>query len=106
MKILIYVLIAVAFALLALCLLAYWMYRKERDGKWYYISESLAFQKERDAAHSLYIDEVGKNAEITAKYIIYKLDLQETQDRLSAVLCPRNDHVWIDGRCKRCGRPK
>lgn len=26
------------------------------------------------------------------------------QDKLSALLCPRNDHVWVDGVCKRCGR--
>ena len=28
------------------------------------------------------------------------------QDRLSAILCPRNDHVWKDGRCTKCGRTK
>ena len=26
------------------------------------------------------------------------------QDRLSAILCPRNDHVWKDGVCVKCGR--
>lgn len=26
------------------------------------------------------------------------------QDKLSAILCPRNDHVWQDGVCKKCGR--
>ena len=26
------------------------------------------------------------------------------QDRLSALLCPRNDHVWKDGVCVKCGR--
>ena len=28
------------------------------------------------------------------------------QDRLSALLCPMNDHVWKDGRCVKCGRVK
>lgn len=28
----------------------------------------------------------------------------ESQDRLSALLCPMNDHVWKDGRCVKCGR--
>lgn len=28
------------------------------------------------------------------------------QDKLSAILCPRNDHVWENGVCKRCGRMK
>ena len=26
------------------------------------------------------------------------------QDRLSALLCPMNDHVWRDGVCVKCGR--
>ena len=28
------------------------------------------------------------------------------QDKLSAILCPHNDHVWKDGRCVKCGRTK
>ena len=28
------------------------------------------------------------------------------QDKLSAILCPRNDHVWVDGVCVKCGRQK
>ena len=30
----------------------------------------------------------------------------ELQDRLSAILCPHNDHVWKDGVCVKCGRVK
>lgn len=26
------------------------------------------------------------------------------QDKLSALLCPHNDHVWKDGICTKCGR--
>ena len=28
------------------------------------------------------------------------------QDRLSAIFCPMNDHVWKDGVCVKCGRVK
>lgn len=28
------------------------------------------------------------------------------QDKLSAIKCPRNDHVWQDGVCTKCGREK
>ena len=28
----------------------------------------------------------------------------ELKDRLSALLCPHNDHVWKDGVCVKCGR--
>lgn len=31
---------------------------------------------------------------------------ENLQDRLSAILCPRNDHVWKDGVCVKCGRVK
>ena len=28
----------------------------------------------------------------------------ELQDRLSALLCPSNNHIWEDGVCVKCGR--
>ena len=31
---------------------------------------------------------------------------RDMQDRLSALPCPMNDHVWKDGRCAKCGRVK
>ena len=31
---------------------------------------------------------------------------RDLQDRLSALLCPHNDHVWKDGCCAKCGRVK
>ena len=34
------------------------------------------------------------------------LERDALQDRLSALLCPMNDHVWKDGRCVKCGRAK
>ena len=44
------------------------------------------------------------------KLSITNLDLHfdnaKLQDRLSALLCPMNDHVWKDGRCVKCGRAK
>ncbi len=33
-----------------------------------------------------------------------KEDRNALQDRLSALLCPHNDHVWKDGICTKCGR--
>lgn len=29
---------------------------------------------------------------------------EKTQDKLSSVLCPTNNHVWKDGVCTKCGR--
>ena len=28
------------------------------------------------------------------------------QDKLSAILCPTNNHVWVNGICTKCGREK
>lgn len=28
------------------------------------------------------------------------------QDKLSAILCQTNNHVWVDGVCVKCGRMK
>ena len=28
------------------------------------------------------------------------------QDRVSTLVCPHNDHIWLEGRCKKCGRIK
>jgi len=35
-----------------------------------------------------------------------KRERDHIQDRLSALLCPMNDHVWKDGVCVKCGRMK
>lgn len=40
----------------------------------------------------------------TVKCILLQSDLDELQDKYSAIICPHNDHVWVDGRCKKCGR--
>lgn len=43
-----------------------------------------------------YADELSKS----------RREIAEKQDKLSAILCPRNDHVWVDGVCVKCGRVK
>jgi len=31
---------------------------------------------------------------------------EKMQDRLSTILCPMNNHIWIGGKCSKCGRAK
>jgi len=31
---------------------------------------------------------------------------EKMQDKLSSVLCPTNNHIWIGGKCSKCGRAK
>lgn len=33
-----------------------------------------------------------------------KRERDALQDRLSALLCPHNNHIWKDGRCVKCGK--
>ena len=57
------------------------------------------FEKERD----IIFDKLN---ELSALNIGLHIDNAKLQDRLSALLCPHNDHVWKDGRCVKCGRVK
>lgn len=82
-------------------------------------------QKQKtEKEHSLYLDAIAAGHEKTAAQIrktdfymgcVQRLteERDELQDRLSAVLCPQDSHIWepttlFDGvsRCKRCGRVK
>lgn len=31
---------------------------------------------------------------------------EKMQDHLSSALCPMNNHIWIGGKCSKCGRAK
>lgn len=54
-------------------------------------------EKERD----IIFDKLN---ELSALNIGLHIDNAKLQDFKSATLCPRNDHIWIGGVCKRCGR--
>jgi len=54
-------------------------------------------KKNRDAALTDYMLAASKCSQETVKNM-------KLQDKLSATLCPQNNHVWQDGVCKRCGR--
>ena len=54
-------------------------------------------EKERD----IIFDKLN---ELSALNIGLHIDNAKLQDRLSALLCPMNDHVWVDGCCVKCGR--
>ena len=31
---------------------------------------------------------------------------EKMQDKLSSALCPMNNHIWVGGKCSKCGRAK
>lgn len=92
---------ALIFALAALAVFFWWLYRREYNRRWDEISNAFTAEKE---AKSL-ISDKDKLLDQQNDLIWRLIDKQEKlQDRLSTMLCPTNNHVWKDGKCIKCGR--
>jgi hypothetical protein len=84
--------------------------QEERDRRWDEISLRLTIENEKDAEIEElreFLSPFEKRGDFwyqTAEKMTLERDA--LQDRLSALLCPRNDHVWKDGVCVKCGRVK
>ena len=78
--------------------------KEERDRRWDEISLRQNAEKENVKlnacldAEVAYVDELLDDSRALARKLLL------TQNKLSAILCPRNDHVWKDGVCVKCGR--
>ena len=73
--------------------------QEEREKRWDEISRATSLENELD------------QMKLTAtKYKVWfeecRAGNHALQDKLSALLCPHNDHVWVDGCCVKCGRVK
>ena len=98
--------------------------QEEKERRWDEISLRQTIENEKDAEiaklTSCISDEINdynravyekgqseqkcEGLELCIKYLIERNDY--LQDRLSAILCPTNNHVWKDGCCVKCGRVK
>lgn len=82
--------------------------QKERDRRWDEISLRQTIESEKDAE----IEELQyEERDLQGTICMLECDKEQMakdrdrlQDKLFALLCPRNDHVWKDGRCIKCGR--
>ena len=82
--------------------------QKERDRRWDEISLRQTIEIEKDAE----IEELQyEERDLQGTICMLECDKEQMakdrdrlQDKLSALLCPRNDHVWKDGVCIKCGR--
>ena len=72
---------------------------EERGRRWDEISISLGWEKSNAGG-----DQLLDNQEAFIEELITKIEKQ--QDKLSSILCPHNDHIWIGGKCSKCGRAK
>jgi seryl-tRNA synthetase len=86
--------------------------KEERDRRWDEISRALSIEKELERAKAEF-DEVNEKRDEAWRRLLsatvderndLKARLPVLQDKLSALLCPMNDHVWVDGICTKCGR--
>ena len=78
--------------------------KEERDRRWDEISRAVGLENE--------LERFKAREQCAARAVIwYSGELlkqitenAQMQDKLSALLCPMNDHVWKDGVCVKCGR--
>jgi len=68
--------------------------KEEREKRWQETSIMLSNEKELN-------EKIQKQYEYAG--ILVK-EYSRLQSKLSAILCPTNNHVWKDGECVKCGR--
>ena len=76
--------------------------KEERDRRWDEISRAVGLENEIE--HQRHVLDELYAAYGDASRRGYRA--AELQDKLSALLCPHNNHVWVDGCCVKCGRVK
>jgi len=69
--------------------------QEEREKRWQETSIMLSNEKELN-------EKIQKQNEYAG--ILVK-EYSRLQSKLSAILCPTNNHVWQDGVCVKCGKP-
>ena len=74
----------------------------------FYIDIAIKNSKAVIAANSAYLTAIQRNADLVVENVALMKKNSEKQDKLSAVLCPTNNHLWDDvggglKRCRRCG---
>jgi len=76
------------------------------ERRWDEISRAVEVEKELDKAKREYEQAVLFWRDTAEESVEYEIQRDALQDKLSALLCPHNDHVWKDGVCVKCGRVK
>lgn len=101
------ILAVISCALIGACIWLWVKYKDEKDRKWYEISRNLTLEKELAKECEILLENMrirDENAEIAVRHMAKELELQ---NKLSAITCPTNNHVWdyVDGvkRCRKCG---
>jgi len=88
--------------------------QEEREKRWDEISRATSIEKELEkeleAEKGVLSEEIARLNECLDTEFEFADDQidknRDLQDKLSALLCPTNNHVWQDGVCVKCGRAK
>jgi len=80
--------------------------KEERNRRWDEISRAVGLENELERSKA--------QEKCSAEALLWYADHlagarvihENLQDRLSALLCPTNNHIWKDGVCVKCGRVK
>lgn len=73
----------------------------EKEKRWDEISRAATIEKEKGKEIEELESEID-NLKWDNDCLTMTVDRQ--QDKLSAILCPTNNHVWQNGVCVKCGR--
>ena len=96
----------VAMVLLAACVWLWILYRREKGKRWDETSRCAGLENEIQLwiQATTALDRANREIVKHANEILG--EKRKLQERLSAELCPMNNHVWLDGKCVKCGVKK
>lgn len=112
--------IAIILVLIALCVWLWIKYRSEKKARWdetFYqtcLNARIADLKEKNNYLKYDNDWLQSSNKHLNAYCKQRFEenvnlldeKNQLQDKLSSILCQHNDHVWVDGKCKKCGRKR
>ena len=87
--------------------------QEEKERRWDEISRAESIEKKLEQSEERekcsveailwYADEL---TQMRGYFEQFRSEHTALQDKLPAAVCPRNDHIWVNGFCKKCGRPE
>lgn len=78
--------------------------REEQERRWDEISRAVGLENEISYWKEANDDKIKDVLYYHKECEKLATERDTLQDRLSALLCPSNNHIWKDGRCVKCGR--
>ena len=108
MNTLVFIMVALIIAMVALAFWLWWLYRREYNRRWDEISNAFSEEKHLREVINDQVKDVLHYQDLYHQEMVQRFCLAaenaKLTDKLSALYCPTNNHVWKDGKCIKCGR--